>query len=167
MSDFPGWRAIDAKMASVYGKQEPKHWAPLQRWSNGGSHPLDGVSAYRAEDPAHWHFVTYGLTELYKKTSKTEAESGWGFEFTMRVQRQQGEKSPPEWPYIFLQKLARYVFNTGNVFDDEHYIAWGGPVAPDEDTDMAAVVFMTDEALGQITTPHGKMKFLSSCCLRK
>ena len=95
MSEVPGWQAIAAKLASVYGEQEPKHWGTVMRYSEGGPDPLDGISAYRAENPPHWHYVTFGFSELYEKTSKNKQESGWGFEFSFRLQRRKGEKSPP------------------------------------------------------------------------
>ena len=160
MSEVPGWQAIAAKLASLYGEQEPKHWGTVMRYSEGGPDPLDGISAYRAEDPPHWHYVTFGFSEPYQKTSKNKQESGWGFELSFRLQRRKGEKSPPEWPLPFLQKLARYVFNTGNAFGDEHYIAWGGPITPQERTQLEALVFSTDPVLSEIKTPHGKLKFL-------
>src|SRR5262245_47431689 len=160
MSDAPGWQAIEAKLTSVYPDQKPKHWGTVMRYSEGGPDPLDGISAYRAEDPPHWHFVTFGFSELYQKTSKNKRESGWGFELSFRLKRPKGKKSPPEWPLPFLQNLARYVFNTGNAFDDEHYIAWGGPITREERTKLEALVFSVDPALGEIKTSNGKLKFL-------
>jgi hypothetical protein len=160
MSDAPGWQAIEARLASVYGEQQPKHWGTIMRYSEGGPDPLDGISAYSADDPPHWHYVTFGFSELYQKTSKNLDESGWGFELSLRLLGGKKDKSPPEWPVLFLQKLARYVFNTGNAFDDEHYIAWGGPVTSEVATKLAAVVFSADPVLGAIKTPNGKLKFL-------
>jgi suppressor of fused-like protein len=160
MSDALGWQAIVAKLGSIYGEQEPKHWGTVMRYSEGGPDPLDGISAYRAEEPPHWHYVTFGFSELYEKNSKNKNESGWGFELSLRLQRGKGQKSPPEWPVVFLQKLARYVFNTSNAFEDEHYIAWGGPITKEEQTTLEAVAFSTDPLLGQITTPNGNLKFL-------
>jgi hypothetical protein len=160
MSDAPGWQAIEAKLASVYGEQQPKHWGTVMRYSEGGPDPLDGISAYRAEDPPHWHYVTFGFSELYQKTSKNRQESGWGFELSFRLRRGKREGSPPEWPVPFLQKLARYVFNTGNAFDDEHYVAWGGPITSAERTPLVALVFSADPVLGAIKTPNGRLQFL-------
>src|SRR5262249_45864938 len=153
-----GWEAIDGRLRAVYGGQEPKHWGTVQRYTDGGPDPLDGISAYAADGPAHWHYVTFGFSELYQKTSKNLGESGWGFELTLRVPRDGADA--PEWPLVFLQNLARYVFNTGNVFDDEHYIAWGGPITRDEPTTLEAVAFSNDPVLGTIATPNGTVKFL-------
>src|SRR5262245_17012651 len=128
----PGWDAISTKLTTVYGNQEPKHWGTIMRYSDGGPDPLDGISAYKVEQPPHWHFVTFGLSELGDKRSKDKNVSGWGFELSLRLNRRNHEKSPPEWPVIFLQKLARYVFNNSMPFDHEHYIRWGAPITRDE-----------------------------------
>jgi suppressor of fused-like protein len=86
--------------------------------------------------------------------------SGWGFELSFRLKRGPKEKLPPEWPLPFLQKLARYVFNTKNPFDHEHYIRWGGPITKDEPTGLEAILFSVDSQLGEIDTPNGSLKFL-------
>src|SRR5215470_8540320 len=126
MSNAPGLQAIEAKLGSIYGEQQPKHWGTVMRYSEGGPDPLDGISAYRAEDPPHWHYVTFGFSELYEKISQDQQVSGWGFELSFRLKRLLRDESPPEWPLPLLQKLARYVFNTKTPFDHEHYIRWGG-----------------------------------------
>src|SRR5262245_14905878 len=137
----PGWDAIAVHLSKIYGKQEDKHWGTIMRWGDGGPDPLDGISAYKVDDPPHWHFIGFGLSELGEKKSKDKDISGWGFELTLRVKRAKNEKSPPEWPIVFLQKLARYVFNTRNPFDHEHYIRMGGPITHDVDTKLEALIF--------------------------
>jgi hypothetical protein len=68
MSEAPGWDAIDQALNAVYGKQEPLHYGTVVKWAMGGPDPLDGVSIYKNRSPRwHWHYVSYGLTELYKK----------------------------------------------------------------------------------------------------
>src|SRR5262245_45706547 len=103
-----GWKALERKLASVYGDQEPKHWGTVMRYTEGGPDPLDGISAYRGDAPPHWHFVTFGFSELYEKTAENRNVSGWGFELSLRLKRGERENSPPEWPLPFLQQLARY-----------------------------------------------------------
>src|SRR5262245_255913 len=80
MSVTPGWDAIDKHLQKIYPGPEPKHWGTIMRYSDGGPDPLDGISAYRVDDPPHWHWVGFGLTELGPKQSKDKAVSGWGFE---------------------------------------------------------------------------------------
>lgn len=64
--DVPGWDAINAECDRIYPDQkDPKHYGTLIKWRFGGNAPLDGISIYDGGD--YWHFVTYGLSELYKK----------------------------------------------------------------------------------------------------
>ena len=52
----------------------------------GGNDPLDGISVYTAKEPIeHWHFVTYGFSELYEKETGDPENSGFGFELTFRL----------------------------------------------------------------------------------
>jgi hypothetical protein len=85
----PGWDAINAALEPTYGEVEPLHWGTVKRWRNGGPDPLDGISAYRVDGPPpHWHFVSYGLSELYRKESEDPEVSGWGIELTFRLGRE-------------------------------------------------------------------------------
>jgi hypothetical protein len=160
MATMQGWEAIEAALAAQYPGQEPFHYGTVQRYSEGGPDPLDGISAYRAVAPDHWHFITFGFSELYTKESGDPAVSGWGFELSFRLSRPEGEPSPPQWVLVFLQNLARYVFNTRCPFDHEHYIRWGGPITSAAPTALEAVVFFTDRRLGALRTPNGRVQFL-------
>lgn len=157
----PGVDAINYRLESIYGIQEPQHWGTLMRYVEGGPDPLDGVSAYESADRTHWHYVSYGLSELDEKSSPNEAESGWGFEFSFRVKREEDDENAPVWPIMLLQELARYVFNSKMAFEDRHYIQWGGPITDEFPTRLTALVFMTDPELGVIETPHGSLAFLT------
>ncbi|MET8873031.1 suppressor of fused domain protein [Nocardia sp. NPDC004604] len=162
MSESPGWSAIDAALAQLYHDIEPSHWGTQLPWSLGGPDPLDGISAYpRTEPVPHWHYVSYGMTELHEKEWDNPDESGWGFEFTFRLVRQPHDRQPPVWPADFLQNLARYVFQSGNGFAPGHTIKANGPIAAERaDSDIHAVAFTVDPELGVIDTPHGRVQFL-------
>jgi len=147
MSANQGWEAIQAKLASIYGDPEPKHWGTVMRYSEGGPDPLDGVSAYRAEHPPYWHYVTFGFSELYEKKSSNAELSGWGFELSFRLKRESADTEPPLWPVMMLQNLARYVFKNNSPFDDEHYIAWGRPITSLVPTKLVAMMFRNDPVL--------------------
>jgi hypothetical protein len=159
------WEAIQAKLSAVYGGQEPKHWGTIMRYSEGGPDPLDGISAYKADDPPHWHYVSFGFSEVGQKTSENKNVSGWGFELSFRLKRGETAKQPPEWPIVLLQKLARYVFNNRQPFDHEHYIRWGGPITKEECTNLEAILFATDPQLGEVHTPNGKVNFLCAIAI--
>jgi hypothetical protein len=154
-----GWDAITAACEKIHGKQEPAHWGTAFPWSLGGPDPLDGASAFRVEKPPCWHYVSYGLSDLYDKESEIAEQSGWGFELTFRLARSTDAK-PPVWPVSLLQNLARYVFQTRNTLGPGHHMPCNGPIAAGQKTDIIAIAFRVDPELGEIETPNGRVRFL-------
>jgi hypothetical protein len=162
MDESPGWDAIDAALRPLYGDTRPYHLGTIHKWALGGPDPLDGISIYARTEPVpHWHFISYGMTELYTKESENPDESGWGFEFTFRLARDPAEEQPPVWAASLLQNLGRYVYTSGNWFEAGHHMDVNGPIAADrEDSEIRAVTFVQDPELGEISTPHGTVVFL-------
>lgn len=154
----PGWAAIDAALSAVYGGTEPAcHWATVRRWSDGGPDPLDGISVYARQD--HWHYVSYGLTELYTKQNENLHASGRGFELTARLRRG-AEAEPPVFMANVLQNLARYVFETDNVLAPGHSMDLFGPILEGSDTQIRAVIFYEEPELRPVYGPFGHVRFL-------
>ncbi len=160
-----GWAAIGAALNALYPGAEPAHWGTIQRYSEGGPDPLDGVSAYAAQNPPHWHYITFGFSELYAKTSKNPEKSGWGFELSFRLKRMRDEAKAPLWPVPMLQNLARYVFNMHRPFEDGHFIAWGQPITSYEKTGLEAMIFRVDPLLKAIDTPNGRVSFIEAIAI--
>jgi suppressor of fused len=157
----PGWDAIDRALSPLYGEIKPRHYGTLISIRLGGPDPLDGISVYERNEPSpYWHFVSYGLTDLYGTEKKEPDTNGFGFELTLRLRRPAGEAEPPGWALGFLQNLARYVVQTGNAFDVGHYMDSRGPIALETDTKLKAVLFAKDVELGGIEAEHGKAQFL-------
>ncbi|HDS1651713.1 suppressor of fused domain protein [Stenotrophomonas maltophilia] len=163
-TDTPGWDAINAALAPLYAGQEPLHFGTALPYTLGGQDPLDGISVYRAEAPVpHWHYITYGLSELYAKESSDAEASGYGFELTFRLAAGEGvhaEQAPPTWPMNLLQNLARYVFGSGNVFEDGHHLDANGPIALESDTRLRHLAFIADPQLPARETANGRLQFL-------
>ena len=156
-----GWEAIDKVLAPLYVGQEPKHYGTLVSYELGGPDPIRGISAYKRLEPVpHWHFITYGFTELFEKESEDKEVSGWGFELTTRIKTEPDAEEPPVWTLNFLQNLARYVFSTGNTFQSGDYMNANGPIATETDTLIRSVVFTHDPELSPIETPNGRVEFL-------
>lgn len=157
-----GFDAISARLDALYPGQKEFHYGVLIPYSLGGRDPLDGISVYKSENGIpHWHYITYGFTELYEKASDDPKTSGYGFELTFRLKRGD-EEQPPVWPMNLLQNLARYVFSSGNVFGPGHHINCNGPIALEEDTLLTALGFRIDPELGEQDTPNGHMAFLQA-----
>ncbi|GIQ63893.1 hypothetical protein PACILC2_24610 [Paenibacillus cisolokensis] len=156
-----GWDAIERAMSKIYGDQEPKHYGTLIPYMLGGRDPLDGISAYKAERPyPHWHFVTFGFSELYDKESDDPERSGYGFELTFRLARGEAEEEPPAWAMNLLQNMGRYVFKSGNVFRNGDYLDANGPICLGADTKLTALAFVRDPELPALDTPNGQVEFL-------
>ncbi|MCO8269446.1 suppressor of fused domain protein [Actinoplanes sp. TRM 88003] len=160
-SDPPGWDAIDERLGALYPGVEPQHFGTLIKFAMGGPDPLDGVSFYARSEPVpHWHLVGYGMSELYEKETDNADESGWGFEFTFRVARDEDETEPPLWAANLLQNLARYVYSSGNWFEPGHHMNANGPIRHEYETAVTALAFAEDPELGAIGTPNGRVLFL-------
>lgn len=144
----------------MYGSAEPKHYGTVVSGHEGGNDPIHGISVYLRDEPAHFHFVTYGFTELWTKESEDAETSGFGFELTFRLAREEDEEEPPMWALNFLQNLGRYVFRTGNAFAAGHKMGLNGPIALGERTSITAVCFASDPELGEIRSPNGQAEFL-------
>ncbi|MGH9222875.1 MAG: suppressor of fused domain protein [Acidimicrobiales bacterium] len=162
MEGAPGWEAIDAALARLYGDTKPHHLGTVVGWALGGADPLDGVSAYPRSDPVpHWHYISYGLTELHESESENAEHSGWGFELTFRLARSPADDEPPVWAVSLLQNLARYVSRSRNCFEPGHHMNIGGPIAADRPgTAIRAIAFVEDPELGAIATVNGRVQFL-------
>lgn len=161
----PGWDAISTRLDQLYPGQEPKHFGTLISYRLGGPDPLDGISAWRRTDPVpHWHFVTYGFSELYSKESDDPEVSGYGFELTFRLAiapEAAADAEPPMWALGFLQNLARYVFQSGNVFKDGDWMTANGPIALEQATQICSMGFVTDPELAEsLATPNGSVAVL-------
>lgn len=159
-----GWLAIDKKVEEIYGTQNPRHYASVLRYVLGGNDPLDGTSIYDSEKQEfHRHFVSYGMSELYYNEDAVESEfSRWGFEFTFRLKPFEEDEEDPVWIIEVMNNLARYVFESGNWFDENHFVPANGPIRTNTKTeiDIVGVAFALDPELGTISTPNGKVSFL-------
>ncbi|HEY8378932.1 MAG TPA: suppressor of fused domain protein [Nannocystis sp.] len=156
----PGWSAIDAACQRLYPRQIPHQFTSKTAYDLEAPSPLPAITAWEGQRPPHWHYVTYGLSELFDKTSSVPDISGFGFELTMRVPRAEGEERPPAWPLRTLQALGGYVLRTRRGFDTGHRADLGGPLAPGHDTALTALVCVPDPLLGKIATPFGSLLFL-------
>jgi hypothetical protein len=157
----PGWDAIDAALRPLYGDRQPLHYGTVIKYMLGGRDPLDGISAYKNLEPTpHWHYVTYGMSELYHKESDVAEMSGFGYEFTMRLACGVADEQPPFWAMNLMQNLARLSYEGGSVFGAYHTLHVNGPIAQETDTKLTAIVFVNDPQLPPIDTPHGRVEFL-------
>lgn len=158
----PGWDVISAAFQRLYpGQDNPLHFGTLIPWQLGGENPLDGISVY--DGGAYYHFVTYGLSELYEKESENQEYSGYGFEFTLKLSKAGLEDVDGEIQCIcgILQALARLTFEHGEIFQPNEYIYTGQKMGMDlgQKSKLTGFITALDEA-GEIDTPNGKVQFV-------
>lgn len=156
-----GWNFIDTELVKIYSEQEPLHFAPKIHFAVGGEDPLDGISVYKSDrQTKHFHFVTYGFSELYYNEENVGEEfSKYGFELTFRL-KMENENDNISWVGNLLQNIARYVFKSGKWFEEFHFIPANGPIRSGFDTEITALAFVLDPELGKIDTAHGEVMFL-------
>ena len=157
-----GWNAITEAFLGLYPNQaEPKHFAPELPYAMGGDDPLDGVSAYDGGD--FWHFVSYGLSELYAKESEDKELSGMGFELTLKLSKNalSDEEAELENIAALMQSLAELCFEQEDVISPYEYIYTGQEEGVDTDSKSKICGFITlPDELGTISTPNGKLSFV-------
>ena len=160
--DTRGWDAITETFEKLYpGQENPLHLAALIPWQLGGNDPLRGISVY--DGGYYWHFVSYGLGELYEKETNDPEWSGYGFEFTLKLKKAGLVDENAEIRTIcgIFQALARITFQNGEIFQPNEYIYTGQTLGMDNCQQSALTGFITamDKA-GEITTPNGKVQFI-------
>lgn len=137
------------------------HYGTLVSWKLGGNDPLDGISIYDGGD--YWHFVTFGLSELYEKESSDPKVSGYGMELTLKLKEGYGDDDAQIRGICgILQTLARITFQNGEVFREYEYIYTGQKEGMDIQQTSLLTGFITalDSDIQTIVTPFGKVDFI-------
>ena len=159
----PGWEAIDAEFNRLYPDQpSPLHYGTVIKYMLGGPDPLDGISVYDAGD--FWHFVGYGLSELYTKESSDPEYSGYGIELTFKLKKSNSDDEEEiKNGCGLVQYVARYIFQTGKVVLPEEYIYTKQTVGIDAQQKSSLTGFLTatDDLAKSLDTPHGKVEFVT------
>lgn len=158
-----GWDAITNECERVYPNQKnPKHYGTLVSYRLGGNDPLDGISVYDGGD--YWHFVTYGLSELYDKESDMEEISGYGMEFTFKLKKDNYENEENEIQCVcgILQSIARITFTKGELFNVYEYLYTGQTTGIDskQKSNITGFITVPDDKFKEINTPNGKVCFV-------
>ncbi|XP_033883294.1 suppressor of fused homolog isoform X3 [Acipenser ruthenus] len=167
----PGLQAIYGECRRLYPEQpNPLQVTAIVKYWLGGPDPLDYISMYRCVGspaqhvPEHWHYVSFGLSDLYgdnrvHEFTGQDGPSGFGFELTFRLKREAGETAPPTWPAELMQGLARYVFQSENTFCSGDHVSWHSPLDNSESR-IQHMLLTEDPQLQPVQTPFGLLTFL-------
>jgi hypothetical protein len=158
-----GWDEIVAECERIYPEQkDPLHYGSLISWQLGGNDPLNGISIYEGAD--YWHFVTFGMSELYEKESENQDLSGYGMEFTLKLKKDSNADQEAETKCIcgILQAIARITFTKGEIFKTYEYLYTGQTQGIDVKMQSNIVGFITipDTLLNSLHTTNGELEFI-------
>ncbi|MEG0526213.1 MAG: suppressor of fused domain protein [Longicatena sp.] len=158
-----GWDAIEKAFLKTYPEQiNPKHYATLIKWRLGGKDPLDGISIYESKE--YWHFVTFGLSELYEKESENLEYSGYGMEFTFKLKKDTYSDEEGEIRCIcgILQSIARVTFQNRELFQPYEYLYTGQTQGIDSEmkSNITGFISVPDQEVEGIDTPFGRVDFI-------
>lgn len=158
-----GWDAITEEAERIYpGQKDPKHYGALIKWRLGGPDPLDGISIYDGGD--YWHFVTYGLSELYEKESEDKEWSGYGMEFTFKLKKDKYENEEMEIKCIcgLLQQIAKITFQNGEIFNPYEYLYTGQTAGVDSKqiSNITGFITIPDTKFQTLNTENGRVDFV-------
>lgn len=161
----PGWDAIDRWVAGKFPGQTPHQFTSKTPYELDKSSPLPAITVWGTKSPPGWIYVTYGLSELFEKSSNDPDVSGFGFELSFRVPARADEREPPLWPLRLLQSLGHHVLSTRKGFDSGHTMNLGGSIVPPgsdgpSECVLGGLVCVPDPVLGKVTTVHGTLLFL-------
>ena len=161
--EAPGWDSIDEEAKRIYpGQDNPNHYAALIKWKFGGPDPLDGISVFDGGD--YWHFVTYGLSELYEKESEDKDWSGYGMEFTFKLKKDSrvGEEQEIKCVCGLLQQIARITFKNGEIFNPFEYLYTGQTVGIDsrQISNITGFITIPDTQFQTLQTKNGRVDFV-------
>ena len=158
-----GFDAITKEFERIYPNQiNPKHYGTLISWKLGGNNPLQGISIYDGGD--YWHFVSYGLSELYAKVSEVKEISGYGMEFTFKLKKEDYDDVELELKCIcgILQSIARLTFVDGEIFHPFEYLYTGQTMGVDveQKSNITGFITIPDSDANILDTPNGRVEFV-------
>ena len=158
-----GWDAITAEFERVYpGQTNPLHYAPPLPMIAGGNDPLMGISVYDGGD--YWHFVSYGLSELYDKQSSDPEYSGFGMEYTFKLKKDKYENEEAELGNVvgILQVIARIPFVKRELILPYEYVYSGQTTGIDayQKSNLVGFISVPDPTVKTLQTPNGKVEFV-------
>lgn len=158
----PGWDAITECFEKRYpGQTRAAHFGMYACLKSGEAGPLDGISVYNGKD--YFHFVTYGLSELYEKQNGNPERSGFGFELTVKLKKEGLANPALEIRHMcsLLQMVAGITVNGGHQFLPGQIL----PISKQKGLDVGGkskitgFITMADE-LGTLNTPFGKVQLI-------
>ncbi|MDB5195267.1 MAG: branched-chain alpha-keto acid dehydrogenase subunit [Parcubacteria group bacterium] len=152
-----GAQALDGTFEKLYGRAPDGTFRGLIPDSN-----LDQVVYYHDETgKPHWHFISYGFSQLggqpQDEAAPSDEESGSGYEVTFRIPRTD-EATAPQWVDRAYNDFANYSFENQIAFRPYDYVDYDFDTGKEHG--YAGFMFVQDSRLKEIETPNGTVAFL-------
>lgn len=168
-----GKDAIENEVKRIHPLWEnARYYTPKIAWESGGTEPLEQISIHKEED--YFHFITYGLTELYNKESKDQTKSGFGMELTFKLKtgeyKDQAVERREQFNIIkLLQNFAKYIIQENSIVKpyEDTYLVKGSSSRKNIGIDIAgtsnivALITVPDKDLQSLDTPYGRVDFIA------
>lgn len=157
-----GRDAIDAALDRLYPPDIVDLRATPPPRPDGTASSLVEVAIFpgRGTGRSHWHYISYGLSEIFDKQTNDLSTSGFGLELTLRLARGP-EDQPPLWPVSMLVRVADYVFDEGFVVAPLHTMGLE-TIGLRPEPSLAALVFADEPLLPPIQSVHGRLRFVQA-----
>ena len=149
-----------------------RYYTPKIPWESGGTEPLEQISIHKEKD--YFHFITYGLTELYNKESRDQTKSGFGAELTLKLKTGEYKDQSEERKELLniallLQNFAKNIIQENSIVKpyEDIYLVKGIHSSKNIGIDIAGrsniVAFITvpDKDLQSLETPYGRVDFIA------
>jgi len=166
----PGLVSIISCLQRLYpGQRNPMQVTAVVKYWLGGPDPLDYINMFSNtgsnDSEPHWHYISCGLSDLHgdarvhPPAPTPDHPSGYGFELSFRMRKEQGQTQPPTWPAQLLNSIAKYVFESENKLVPGDHVNWGKPL--DGSNSLCRHLLVSaDPQLDILATPLGRVQFL-------
>ncbi len=107
----------------------------------------------------HWHYTSYGYSELDEKSWPDPDFSGYGMEMTFRLADDGDGDAPPAWPVGLFEEIATYAFDSQRLINPGDHLLVRSRLA-DTLPGYAAVLCSLDPELETQYSPNGRIDFV-------
>lgn len=164
--DAPGWHALDQRFCAIYPGALPHQFTSPSPYDLDSPYPLPAITVWEAPGsrggPDHWLYLSYGLSELFEKTTQDGKHSGLGFEITFALERSTEQDRPPSWPLSLMQGIGGNLLRGDLEIDTGSILALGRSLqgGPEQANRPSGCVCVPDELAGEMQGPFGRVLFL-------
>jgi DNA-binding cell septation regulator SpoVG len=159
----PGIESIYIEGRRVYpGQNDPKTFISTVYRRTSLETPLDRVVVYDGGD--YWHFVTFGLSDIFVKTIPDPENSGFGMEFTFKLKKYDYPDVEAELKQVdkLLQAIASVTFKENEVFLPYEVVDMGNsdPIDSEGKSNIVSFITIPDTNFNTIYTQYGRVRFV-------